>query len=109
MRLLGIFCVLLLSACPGDWRKRDTIREHGLIAITAVDWYQTVDITKACRESNPIIGECGERVNMHLYFASVLVIQSIVARLLSPDYRGFMQGAWIGAEGATVWDNWATE
>jgi hypothetical protein len=105
MRLLCLFCVLLLTACPGDWRRRDTIREHGLIAITLVDWYQTVDITKNCNESNPIIGKCGERVNMHLYFATVLVLQGIVGRLISPDWRTFLHGTWIGVEGATVWDN----
>lgn len=107
MRLLPLVLVLSLCACPGNWRTSDTILESTLVGITIVDWHQTVKITEGCREINPIIGECGQRVNMHLYFASVLILQGIVGRLISPDWRSTMHGAWIGVESAVVYDNFA--
>ena len=103
VRLLLI--ATLLAGCPSNWRTRDTIGEGTLLTITAVDWYQTMGIIRNCSESNPIIGECGERVNMHVYFISALIIQGIASRLMPSHWRGVLQGAWIGAETATVIDN----
>jgi hypothetical protein len=99
---------LLLLACLAgcsNWRARDTVLETTLIGLTVVDWHQTKDITARCSEINPIIGECGQRMNMHVYFVSVIALEMIVGRLLSPSWRSVLHGAWIGAEGATVWDN----
>ena len=95
----------LLSGCPSDWRKRDTVLEVGLVGVTAVDWYQTRDITRHCSEINPIIGECGRRVNMHVYFVGTIILEMVTARLISKDWRSVLHGAWLGVEGATVYDN----
>lgn len=70
-----------------------------------VDWHQTKDIIKNCDEINPIIGKCGQRVNMHVYFVGVLAIEMITARLMSQNWRSTFHGAWIGVEAATVYDN----
>lgn len=105
MRLLPLVLVLSLCACPGNWRARDTVLEGGLIGLTVVDWHQTKDITRNCSEINPIIGECGQRVNMHVYFISVLILEVITSRLLPPEWRSPFQAAWIGVEATTVYDN----
>lgn len=104
----SIVCLILalaLTGCPSNWRKRDTVLEVGLIGLTVADWNQTRDITRNCSEINPIIGQCGRRVNMHLYFATVLAAEIVAARLLGQDWRSLLHGAWIGAEAATVYDN----
>jgi hypothetical protein len=82
------------------------LMEGAVVGVTIADWNQTVGITRDCGEANPILGPCGERVNLHLYFASFLVLQGIVNRLIGPEYRPVVQGGILGAEAATVWDNW---
>jgi hypothetical protein len=80
--------------------------EGAVVGATIADWNQTVGITRDCVEDNPVLGECGQRVNTHLYFASFLVIQGIVNRLSPQRYRPIIQGSLFGAEAATVWNNW---
>jgi hypothetical protein len=107
MRSMQVLALVVLASCgPKNWRTQDMLLEGAVVASTIADWNQTVGITRDCREANPIIGECGERVNPHLYFASFLVIQGIVTRLLPPHYRPVIQGGITGTELATVWDNW---
>jgi hypothetical protein len=103
-----LILLLLLSGCPGDWRRRDTLLEAGSIGLTVLDWQQTRDITKNCTEINPVIGECGQRLNMHVYFVAVVALEILAARLADPDNRTLLHGAWIGVEGATTWRNWKT-
>ncbi len=69
------------------------------------DWSQTGSIVRNCSEINPIIGECGQRMNMHAYFMSVLLIEIIASRLLPTEWRSTFHGAWIGVEATTVYDN----
>lgn len=104
-----ILALLLLTSCAPvstkNWRTRDTLAESALFAVTIYDWNQTVAITRNCSESNPIIGACGEKVNMHLYFTTVLLSEMVISRLLPQEWRSVFQSAWIGAETATVIDN----
>lgn len=104
MRAL-LLCLILTACGPRTWRTRDTILEASAVAVTVIDWRQTGYVTRDCHENNPIIGECGDRVNKDVYFASVLLIQGAVAALIGQDWRSVFLGAWIGAEGTTVWDN----
>lgn len=99
---------LLLALCgcfPKDWRKQDQALENASLVFLMVDWQQTMDITANCSEANPIIGECGQRVDPAIYFPVVLLGSVVVSRLLSPSLRTAFQGALLGAEVATVWDN----
>lgn len=104
MKALAL-ALAFVGCTPQNWRTRDSLTEATLFAVTMYDWNQTVSITRNCSESNPIIGPCGERVNMHAYFASTLVLEVIVSRILDNTWRPLFQGAWIGAETATVIDN----
>lgn len=105
MRVLAL--ILVLSACyPQNWGKRDQALENMILVTTAIDWYQTQGIVRNCWEGNPIIGECGERVSPNIYFPAVMVGQALISRyLLSRWGRGVFQGALLGAEVATTWDN----
>lgn len=96
---------MLLGACPGNWRARDTVLESTAVVLTVVDWQQTKSITANCSEINPIIGKCGQRMNMHAYFISVLILEVVVSRLLPTDWRSTFHGVWIGVEATTVYDN----
>lgn len=106
---LALLLAVLCSCYPKGWRTQDMLLEGAVVASTVADWNQTAGITQACLEANPIIGECGGRMNYHLYFASFLVIQGIVTRLAPPHYRPVIQGGLAGMELATVWDNWRTD
>ncbi len=101
----ALLLILLLAGCPANWRHRDSAAETALFTVTTIDWSQTRGITANCSESNPIIGECGDRVNIHVYFVGVLLTELLVARLLPSHWRSVLHGAWIGAETATVIDN----
>lgn len=96
-----------LSGCLGTWNTRDKVLEAGVVAVTMADWSQTRYVTAQCAEINPIIGECGHRFNQNAYFISALVIQAVVAGLIGQDYRPVFLGSWLGAEGSTVWSNYA--
>lgn len=102
-----ILLTALASCTPADWTKKDQGMEGASLIILATDWGQTIqDVTPSCNEGNPVIGECGQRLSPNVYFPVVMVTSMVVARLLPPYYRDFVQGALIGAETATVWDNW---
>lgn len=96
----------MLAGCPSDWQRRDTALEVAALTFTAVDMSQTRDIVRSCDEANPILGRCGENIDYRIYFGAVIVLEMVVARLLPADWRAPFIGAWAGAEGATVWDNW---
>jgi hypothetical protein len=102
----NLFLVLLLGGCPSNWRKQDTVMESVALTFTVIDMKQTKQITANCSEANPILGECGQNVDYRVYFASVILVEMVVARLLSESLRATFIGAWAGAEGATIWDNW---
>lgn len=102
----SLLLLLTLTACPADWSKKDTALESVALTMTTTDLFQTHNITDNCTESNPIIGDCGQRVDYRLYFLSVTVIEVVVSRLLPANSRSVFMGAWGGAEAATVWDNY---
>lgn len=100
----SIFLILTLGAC--GWSKGDIARQAAFSTITAVDAYQTVEITRNCNEINPIIGKCGGRVPLAPYFVTAILGHAILMHVLPDEYRSDAQWLSIGVEGSTVFRNW---
>lgn len=96
----------LLVACTPAQRTAALALSSSTLIVA--DWHQTHDITRDCREANPILGECGERLSVDVYFATALVAHLGVGLLLPRDWRDVWFGAVAGAQLATVWSNWRT-
>lgn len=79
--------------------------ELAFVAPTTVDELQTVNIVARCQEANPIIGECGQRVSVGLYFFAFELGHALVSYLLPPSARVWWQGVTIGTEVHTAWRN----
>lgn len=102
----AIVIALALSGC--GWTARQATLAATSTALLAADWKQTRGITAQCLELNPLLGECGERFPVNVYFPLVMVANLGIAHLLGP-WREVQLGAVTGAEAATVWSNWRSE
>lgn len=96
---------LVLSSC-GGWHAQDTVLEAGFVAATALDWHQTLTITKYCNEINPIIGDCGQNVSLNVYFPVVIALHVLASAIIPRSWRPIWQGISIGGEGGTVLSNY---
>lgn len=78
----------------------------GVAATTllVLDWKQTYAITGRCTESNPVLGECGQRFPVTAYFPMV-IMTTLFAAEMTKEWREVLLGGMIGVQGATVWDN----
>lgn len=70
-----------------------------------IDWLQTRDIVRECQELNPIIGECGQRVDPDVYFPIAIVSLLVTAYAIGGDAGDLMLMGVAGAQTATVWGN----
>lgn len=104
MRAL-ILALAFVASC-GGWTRADTLGELAFLVPTTLDETQTQTITYHCAESNPIIGECGQRVAVGNYFFGALVIHAVVSAALPPGARTWWQALTVGGELATVWKNY---
>jgi hypothetical protein len=95
---------LLLACTPTQRRAALAVTSTTFLA---ADWAQTANITRDCSELNPVLGRCGERVPVHLYFPTIIVGHLALAVLL-PEWSETILGGMAGAEAATVWSNWAS-
>ena len=128
--LVIVFLVIASVSHAEDkwtWTKTDTALQSVTVALMVVDWGQTLDIADSkvtncypswdntasvkstnyytASEVNPILGEHPSRGSVNLYFASVIVGHTAVARLLPKPYRTFWQAIWIGGEITAVGHN----
>lgn len=79
-----------------------------LVLLLLADWSQTVTVTKAGRELNPLIGRKGERIPPAIYFPLAVVGLSI-AVLFLPGLWGQRLGILVlGLEGSQVWTNYVS-
>lgn len=105
-KVTPIVTFALLTACAG-MRPHDAALEMGFVVATMLDAEQTDTITRDCREANPIIGECGERMNPGLYFPIVLAAHFVATALLpNGPWRTTFQALTLGIEAKTVHGNW---
>lgn len=97
---------ILLSGCAG-WTKRDIALQGAVLAVTAVDWAQTTTITGQCSEANPIIGECGQRLDPGVYFPVIMFGEAVLMNYIPADQRGWLLGLGLGVEAKTIWHNYS--
>ncbi len=89
--------------------QRTTSLALASTTLLAVDWSQTRGgITSACRELNPIIGPCGDRVPVDMYFPVVIVAHLALGLAMREPWRDVWFGTVAGAQAATTWANWRT-
>jgi hypothetical protein len=74
MRWVGVLGIMAAS-CAG-WSNRD---------------YALEAITSNCNEANPILGECGNRVSVGVYFPIALALHAVVSAILP---SGWMRTSW---------------
>lgn len=101
---VALVALVALSAC-GGWRARDTIAEATFAAVTAQDWRETDSIVQGCREQNPIMGPCGDRLSPNLYMPAAIVVHAVVSALLPPRLRLAWDAVTVGAEVRTLYGN----
>jgi hypothetical protein len=101
--------VLALALVGCGWTKQQVALGAASTAMLTVDWYQSQGITRDCVELNPVIGPCGERVPLDLYFMGVMAANLALAHAIGSEWRSVWLGAMAGAEAATVWSNASAE
>lgn len=94
MRLALPALALLCSSCA--WSAHDVALAVAETAVTSVDWHQTrTTVAPQCWEANPVIGSCGQRVNVDVYFPVMMGLSLLTAALL-PD--GWMRTTLLATE-----------
>lgn len=120
----GIALALVMNVCHGeglsvdDWSITDTYRESAFVALSIIDWRQTMDIAKhpqTCGanqkcdselvETSEILGEHPSNAQINAYFSLGITAHVIVALLLPENFRAPWQAAGIVLEGYYVAHN----
>lgn len=101
-----VLVLVALAACTPAQRVAALATASTTLLIA--DWHQTTKIVEECRELNPIIGECGERVSPDLYFLTTIAAHLAVGVLLPEHWRDVWFGTIAGAEASIVWSNTVT-
>lgn len=104
----ALLVAILASGCAGgrSWSRADTLAQVTIAAEVLVDTVQTTRGTSMCREANPIIGPCGERVPVGIYMSAALALESVVAWALPPAWRRWFEGGVAGVEADVIYGNW---
>ena len=98
----AITLALLISCTPA---QRTTALALSSTALIAADWRQTQDITAACQEINPVIGQCGEITPPNLYFPFVIIAHLAIGLAMREHWRTVWFAGIAGAEASTLWSN----
>ena len=117
MKRYFLCIIFVLCGCASvpfeGWTKADTARQVAYAALHVMDWAQTAEIARSNGEyyeaglAGIVIGEYPEESDVHVYFASTLLLQTAISAMLEPEYRSAWQYVWIGAEGVTVAHNFS--
>lgn len=109
MNARALAFALALTGCmahPQAWHKRDIALGAVYLAASTVDMLQTRHITAACRENNPIMGECGERLAPEVWFPLSDFLGYVILDQLPSSSRGWILGLASGFEIKAVQRNW---
>lgn len=108
---LVIMSVLATSCCSQpfkDWSKADSVRQVSYTTLHVTDWLQTrqgICGSDDFRELNPVLGPDPSKTEVDIWMGSTLILQTMMAGWLKPEYRPLWQYMWIGAEASTVAHN----
>lgn len=103
----ALLALALISGCLSP-SQRTTALALAAVGTTTVDWVQSRGYVRGCTEQNPILGPCGERVNVDVYFATVIIGTLALGAALGDDWADVLFAGVAGVEGATVWRNATT-
>lgn len=122
MKALASLVLLTLPlTAQSTWTSADTAREAAVVAVSAADWGQTLNIQERSRdtqlsndwtrhddwhEENPLLGRYPSRARINTYFASTIVLHGVIAYLLPPKWRHAFQYISLGFEMSVVTHNY---
>lgn len=115
----------LTVAANDEWDTADTAWQLTYTALHVADWSQTLDIAESCTtssydnglgyhraivnvehcrhyERNPILGSRPTRGEVNTYFATTLLLHTLIAYKLPAPYRRVWQMVWIVIEADVV-------
>jgi hypothetical protein len=97
MAAAAVMLVVMLGACatpgPHAWRRSDVALEAVFLGALAADWSQSGKYVDGCREANPVIGSCGERMPLAGYILITAALHLVVTHVLP---TGTWRTAWLG-------------
>lgn len=106
-----IFLFLLSFNCLAEeWTTQDTQRESVFVAITAIDWSQTLQIAKRpdhYYETNIILGNHPSDSRINTLIPTAMLAHYYIATLLPRGYREAWQYAFIAVETNAVSNNFS--
>lgn len=98
--MFKVILIFLLSfnCLADDWTRQDTYRESAYLALHALDWNMTLQISKTpnLQESNPILGTNPNAARINEYMAGSALLQFGIAYVLPSEYRKAFQYITIG-------------
>lgn len=107
-----VLLLLMLPCCTRQrWTPADTASQVVVTAALAADYTQTRAIVANAQrrgghlESNPVMGERGERVPVPVYFAGVALASTALARALPQPWRRISQAALLVVQVKSVAHN----
>jgi hypothetical protein len=107
----ALVAAVLMAGCANyegptlKWSKVDYSLEGAFVLETVYDGIQSRAIVAKCFETNPIIGDCGNRVPLGVYIPLSIIVQAGVAAFLPSDLRTAWLGLTTGAEADVVYTN----
>jgi hypothetical protein len=108
----SVVLMTFLCACGSTrWTASDSASQAVVLAALGADYMQTRQIVANAQrngghlESNPVMGERGERVPVPVYFAGVAVASTAVARALPQPWRRISQVALLAVQVKAVAHN----
>jgi len=76
--------------------------EAVFVAATMVDWKQSGKYVAGCREANPAIGPCGERIPLNVWIPVAALAHLAITHALP---AGTWRTAWLGLTGGLEVDS----
>lgn len=132
MKLLLIFLLLFPSIAKAEWTDADTVREAVYLSVLAIDWGQTLQISKhqakGCtytvasgsgfgtkwsgdcdysemEEVNPLLGKHPSNAEINRFFIAGALLHYAIAKTLPSEWREPFQYLGIGLEIGVIGHN----
>lgn len=110
--IIAVSIVSLISLSKdgyaNNWETKDTTLELSYYGLHIMDWAQTRYIAlhpEEYKETNIILGEDSSIEKIDIYFASTLILHTIISYLLPDNFRLYWQISTISLEGGCIIHN----